>query len=115
MDNPKGGQPHGRATPRVGNPTEEQQQGWATPQLLENEGPQPLGMHRRRTEQRPQRCAFARLALTCSCCKAFTKAFFSLLVCSAFRAFFWLDVMHCSHRIFPFFSCFQCGVKSVRH
>lgn len=57
----------------------------------------------------------ARRALACSCCKALTKAFFSRLVCSAFSAFFWLEVMHCSHRILPFFSCFQCGVKSVRH
>lgn len=46
-------------------------------------------------------------SLTCSCCKAFTKAFFSRFVCSAFSAFFWLEVMHCSHRIFPLFSCFQ--------
>lgn len=53
--------------------------------------------------------------LTCSCCRAFTNAFFSRLVCSAFRAFFWLEVIHCSHRILPFFSCFQWGVKSVRH
>lgn len=53
--------------------------------------------------------------LTCSCCSALTKAFLSRLVCSALRAFFWLEVMHCSHRILPFFSCFQWGVKSVRH
>lgn len=57
----------------------------------------------------------AKMALTCSCCRALTKAFFSLLVCSAFRAFFWLDVMHCSQRIRPLFSCFQWGVKSVLH
>lgn len=52
---------------------------------------------------------------TCSCCRALTKAFFRRLVCSAFRAFFWLEVMHCSHRMRPLFSCFQWGVKSVLH
>uniref|UniRef100_A0A8C5IWG9 Uncharacterized protein n=1 Tax=Junco hyemalis TaxID=40217 RepID=A0A8C5IWG9_JUNHY len=52
---------------------------------------------------------------TCSCCRALTKAFLRRFVCSALSAFFWLEVWHCSHRMRPPFSCFQCGVKSVRH
>lgn len=100
---PMEGRPHGGATPWRGTHSS-----WTT-----KDPNQPLGGCGGRAELRGG--GFARRALACSCCKALTKAFFSLLVCSAFSAFFWLDVMHCSQRIFPFFSCFQCGVKSVRH
>lgn len=35
-------------------------------------------------------------SISCSCCRALTKAVFNLFVCSAFNAFFTLFVTHCS-------------------
>lgn len=54
-------------------------------------------------------------SISCSCCRALTKAAFSRLVCSAFRDFFWLVDMHCSHMMAPLFSLRQRQVKSVLH
>ena len=39
---------------------------------------------------------------SCSCCRAFTNAAFSLFVCSALSAFFTLLVTHCSQMTFTF-------------
>ena len=39
---------------------------------------------------------------SCSCCRAFTNAAFSLFVCSALSAFFTLLVTHCSQITFTF-------------
>lgn len=62
-------------------------------------------------------CWMIRCSISCSCCSALTNAAFSLLVCSAFRAFFWLDDMQSSHSTFPplVLSCLQRQVKSVLH
>lgn len=54
-------------------------------------------------------------SISCSCWSAFTKAAFRRFVCSAFRAFFWLDDMHWSQRMVPAFSFLQREVKSVLH
>ncbi len=62
-------------------------------------------------------CWIIRCSISCSCCSALTNAAFSLLVCSAFKTFFWLDDMQCSQRTAPPFalSCLQRQVKSVLH
>lgn len=60
-------------------------------------------------------CWKIRCSISCSCCSALTNAPFSLLVCSAFKAFFWLDDMHCSQRTPFVLSCLQRQVKSVLH
>lgn len=62
-------------------------------------------------------CWIIRCSISCSCCSALTNAAFSLLVCSAFRAFFWLDDMQSSHSTVPplVLSCLQRQVKSVLH
>lgn len=41
-------------------------------------------------------CA-SRCSISCSCCRAFTKAVFRRFVCSAFSAFLTFVVTHCSH------------------
>lgn len=66
-------------------------------------------------EEEEVACWRIRCSISCSCWSAFTKAAFSRLVCSAFRAFFWLDDMHWSHRMVPAFSFLQREVKSVLH
>lgn len=60
-------------------------------------------------------CWRMRCSISCSCWSALTKAAFSRLVCSAFKAFFWLDDMQWSQRMIPAFSFLQREVKSVLH
>lgn len=60
-------------------------------------------------------CCKMRCSISCSCWRALTNAAFSRLVCSAFRAFFWLEDMHWSQRMVPVFSFLQREVKSVLH
>lgn len=62
----------------------------------------------------PTPCCSRRCSISCSCCRAFTKAAFRRLVCSTLSAFFWLDVMQFSHITAPPFSR-QRHVKSVLH
>lgn len=66
-------------------------------------------------EEEDAACWRMRCSISCSCWSALTKAAFSRLVCSAFRAFFWLEDMHWSQRMFPAFSFLQREVKSVLH
>lgn len=66
-------------------------------------------------EEEEAACWRIRCSISCSCWSALTKAAFSRLVCSAFRAFFWLDDMHWSQRMVPAFSFLQREVKSVLH
>lgn len=62
-------------------------------------------------------CWIMRCSISCSCCSAFTNAAFSLFVCSAFKAFFWLEDMQSSQSTTPplALSCLQRQVKSVLH
>ena len=66
-------------------------------------------------EEEEAACWRIRCSISCSCWSALTKAAFSRLVCSAFRAFFWLDDIHWSQRMVPAFSFLQREVKSVLH
>ena len=76
----------------------------SSPLDLEPELDEPLPATLPTTESRlaPSGKAAIFASSSCSCCRAFTNAAFSLFVCSAFRAFFTLLVTHCSQITFTF-------------
>lgn len=85
--------------------------------LLDNEGEddEMLFEPGEAEEEEEAACWRIRCSISCSCWRALTKAAFRRLVCSAFRAFFWLDDMQWSQRMVPAFSFLQREVKSVLH